>query len=180
MIRGNGIADLRQGERHVYLFIIYWLRRANKLTFCRYVYMDLLLLFSLACSTSVGWLCISYDIACQFSKNFTTRLKRYPDSLQLLISAITFMRFVIPKFHMMAHGLACQAPFSLNFLPYSARVDGEGIERNWSHMDALAPSSREMTPAHRRETINSHYDSYNWSKIVAAGKSQLCSQKTSD
>ena len=67
--------------------------------------MDLILLASLL-GTMYRWLSITYDIACQYSKKFSNRIQRYPQEYQAFNMFIEFLRFFIPKFHMMAHGLA--------------------------------------------------------------------------
>ncbi len=68
--------------------------------------------------------------------------------------------------HIKAHGKTCQSPFSLNYLPGSARTDGEGVERDWAHMNALTSSTQEMGPGNRQETLDDHWASWNWQKIV--------------
>ena len=40
--------------------------------------------------------------------------------------------FVIPMFHIAAHGESCQDKFSLNYRPNMGRTDGENIERGWA------------------------------------------------
>ena len=129
--------------------------------------MDLILLKSFG-GTKYKSLSVSYDIACQFSRNFGKRLQRYPEDLRN-VEFLESIQWAIPKFHLAAHGFACQGPFSLNYLPFSARTDGEGIERTWAHTNPLGAATREMGPGHRRGTLDFHYSVYNWRKIVTAG-----------
>ena len=55
----------------------------------------------------------TYDIACIWSKNFFKRLKKHPEFRQLDDDDI-WIRFVVPKFHLLAHGKDCQRMYSLN------------------------------------------------------------------
>ncbi len=107
----------------------------------------------------------SYDIACQWHKNFRTRITKFPPVLQIQLDGI-HLRYVVPKFHLPAHGAACQTRFSLNFLPKVGRTYGEGVEQEWSHINGTATSTREMAPSVRRETLDDHWGSWNWQKVI--------------
>ncbi len=85
-------------------------------------------------------LVVSYDIACQWHKNLRSRMvaiptKYHPD---LDSRAVDFM---IPKFHIAAHGNSCQSRFSLNFRPHMGRTDGENIERGWAWLNPVSLST---------------------------------------
>lgn len=114
-------------------------------------------------------LLVTYDIACQWNKKLPARVREYPLELQLAFFK-NRSHFAVPKFHLKGHGDACQSPYSLNYLPYSSRTDGEGIERGWSHINPLATSTREMGPGFRQDTIDDHWSAWNWRKIVGLGK----------
>lgn len=117
---------------------------------------------------TVMFLSISYDIACQWHKNLGLRVSRFPNYMQTsFLGALT--RFFIPKFHMAAHGQKCQGEFSLNWRRYTARTDGEGIERGWSHVNPLATAVREMGGALRHETFDAHWSAENWRKLAGLG-----------
>lgn len=112
---------------------------------------------------------VSYDIACQWHKNLSRRVKEYPLALNA-----AFFEFVltvmVPKYHLKAHGEKCQTPYNPNLLPHTARTDGEAIERQWSQINPIAMSTREMGPGLRLDTIDDHWSAYNWRKIVGHGK----------
>lgn len=105
-------------------------------------------------------LVLSYDIACQWSKNFATRILAFPQRLQFN-PASTIFETVIPKFHIYAHGRKCQTPWSLNYRPHMARTDGEGVEREWSHINPVALSTRLMGPGARHDTLDDQWGAWN-------------------
>ncbi|KAF8217497.1 hypothetical protein K438DRAFT_1556366, partial [Mycena galopus ATCC 62051] len=74
--------------------------------------------------------------------------------------------FVVPKMHIKGHKLKCQEEYSLNLIPGSGQMCREGIERPWVHIGAIGPSTKEMGPGSREDTLNAHWGSWNWQKIV--------------
>jgi hypothetical protein len=135
----------------------------------RYANMDFIVLSTLTGMT-VGSLTLSYDIACQWSRNFTKRITQFPAEMQLPAPILDTIKYVIPKFHIYGHGRQCQTKFSLNFLPYSARTNGEEPERWWAHINPVSMSTREMTAGARHDTIDDHAGSWNWHKITNLGE----------
>lgn len=130
--------------------------------------MDYIFLSSLI-GAMVTWLLVSYDISCQWSKKLRSRVSAFPSELQRAFLLLITLRFAVPKFHLPAHGDSCQSVFSLNYLPYTARTDGEGIERGWSHINPVAMSTREMGPGFQHDTLDVHWSALNWRKIVGLG-----------
>jgi hypothetical protein len=104
---------------------------------------------------------ISYDIVCQWWKNLRTRLKSLPPCIRIIL-VMALLRFVIPKMHIKGHLPECQTTYSLNFVPGSGQTCGEGIERPWVHIGGVGSSTR--------DTLNGHWGSWNWQKIVGLGK----------
>lgn len=115
-------------------------------------------------------LVISYDIACQWSKNFRSRILDFPDDLKKLDLNCISLVTVIPKFHIYAHGRGCQTRWSLNYLRWMGRTDGEGVEREWSHINPVAMSTRLMGPGGRHDTLDDHWGAWNWRKLVGLGE----------
>lgn len=144
LLRKNGVCDLQKGER--------------------YVNMDYILASTLVGAT-LCHLLIVYDIACQWSKHLRARFLDLRTDLDVDLDNVK-VTVAIPKGHIKAHGKTCQSPFSLNYLPGSAQTDGEGVERDWAHMNALTSSTREMGLGNRQETLDDHWASWNWQKIV--------------
>jgi hypothetical protein len=77
--------------------------------------------------------------------------------------------FLVPKFHLPAHILACHIAYSFNLTPNVGRTDGEGVERGWASLNPLATSTKEMGPGSRRDTIDDHFSDANWKKFVGLG-----------
>ncbi|KAI0654576.1 hypothetical protein C8Q70DRAFT_876809, partial [Cubamyces menziesii] len=150
LVRKNGTGDLQLGER-----------QAN---------MDYL-----AFRTLVGaalLLVISYDIVCQWTRHLWERMKNWPPAIQIDESRIADFRFGIPKEHIRVHGPG-HSRYSFNLLPYVGRTYGEGIESQWSYMNPLALSTREMSLGMRHELMNDHWGSWNWRKILGFGPTLL-------
>jgi hypothetical protein len=127
------------------------------------------LFFATLRNTTLLTLIISYDIACQWSVNLWKRLEDFPDAFRFNPESRT-ITFLIPKFHLSAHKYACHINYSFNLTKFVGRTDGEGVERGWSQINAIAPSTKEMGPGSRRDTIDDHFSDSNWKKIVGMGK----------
>jgi hypothetical protein len=135
----------------------------------RYANMDFLVFFTLL-GVVFTWITISYDIACQWSRNIAKRIPQFPSWMQPPPQFLHNAKFVIPKFHIYSHGSSCQTNFSLNFLKYSARTNGEEPERWWAHINPVSMSTREMSLAARHDTIDDHAAAWNWRKIASLGQ----------
>ncbi|KAJ8518637.1 hypothetical protein ONZ45_g4299 [Pleurotus djamor] len=131
-IQPNGVADLQVGERYANMDYIFASAVKNK-------------------SRSIKIL-VSYDIACQWSKNVIARLKNLPPSGTTSSSLSD----------------ASQS-FSLNYLSGVGWTDGEGVERPWANIGATSTSIRVMGPGARVETLNNHWSHWNWQKVVGLG-----------
>jgi len=136
--------------------------------------MDYVLLSTLR-GVRPACLYITYDIVCQWYKNFLYRTIEFPLEMQLDTRDME-LHYAIPKFHLNAHGAKCQTRFSLNFMTGAARTCGEGIETGWAHTNPVSTSVREMSPAGRRETLDDHWGGWNWRKITGLGKNRDRSQ----
>ncbi|KAG2112112.1 hypothetical protein DEU56DRAFT_749410 [Suillus clintonianus] len=155
--RPCGVGDLQRGEK--------------------YVNMDYLFFSTVQHSSEVIVLNVSYDIACQWSKNIWTRMSKYPSRLHFERDGKT-MTFLVPKFHLPAHITACQTSFSHNLIKGMGRTDGEAPERGWANINPVATSTREMGPGARRDTLDDHFGYYNWKKFTNFGISLLSKIKT--
>ena len=108
---------------------------------------------------------LTYDIACQWFKNFEKRmLEGLPESVR--IPKQTKIDVAIPSWHINGHGPSCRQSFCLGYMKGVGRTCGEEVETTWSHTNPLAPSVREMGPAARHETLGDHWNGWNFRKIV--------------
>ncbi|KAH7909550.1 hypothetical protein BJ138DRAFT_1197507 [Hygrophoropsis aurantiaca] len=151
----SGVGDLQKGER--------------------YANMDYVVFSALAGYTGKS-LFISYDIACQWHKHVWERMSLLPPRLHFDTSdkEITFL---VPKFHLPAHVELCQTTYSFNFIKGAGRTDGEAIERGWSNINPVASSTKVMGPGNRRDTLDDHFNDWNWKKVVGLGASLLRKMK---
>ncbi|KAJ7575331.1 hypothetical protein C8J56DRAFT_1007724 [Mycena floridula] len=142
----NGVGDIQKGEKYGNMTYIF-------ASLLRHVCLMLAIL-------------LSYDINCQFFKNFVERVRDLPPLVRFDVVSKMF-RWAIPKLHIMGHKQSCQRKFNLNYLLGVGRTDGEGVERPWANIGPVATSTREMGPGHRHDTLDDHWHDWNWRKIVA-------------
>jgi len=124
---------------------------------------------------------ISYDIACKFHIHFYERIQ-HPQ--WRLVTTEEFRRieraelvWLVPKFHLASHIEGCADKFSLNWTRDVGRTCGESVETNWSGLNGLATSTREMGFGHRRDTITDAMSDWNWRKAINEGKAlQVCAE----
>ncbi|KAK7029968.1 CxC2 domain-containing protein [Favolaschia claudopus] len=147
MKRPRGVGDLQAGER--------------------YLNVDWMFFMSLEGSDLLEFY-VSYDIVCQWHKNIWHRLRLFPRQIREEYNKRYFV-FLVPKFHLPAHIESCNIKFSFLFTPYVGQTDGEAPERGWSNINPLALSTREMSPHLRRETLDDHFNHWNWKKILSMG-----------
>jgi|SRR5712672_2260511 len=128
--------------------------------------MDYLLLSSVV-NTTMKFIIISYDIACQWGKHFVAQTSHptLPNSLRLP-SSIS-LQFIVPKFHLPAHIPKCHGPFLFNYTSGVGQSDGEGIERNWLVLNGIAPSVSMMGPGGRWDTLDDVCNFKNWRKTIS-------------
>ncbi|KAJ7821082.1 hypothetical protein B0H14DRAFT_3471764 [Mycena olivaceomarginata] len=97
------------------------------------------------------------------------RLLKLPPALRFQLARY-FVKFVIPKLHILGHLKFCQDFFSLLYTLGSAQADMEGIERIWSSSGLMGASTREMGPGSRQDTLDDFWHYWNWNKVVGMGK----------
>ncbi|KAF7311491.1 CxC2 domain-containing protein [Mycena kentingensis (nom. inval.)] len=144
----TSVGDLQKGEHYANMDYIF-------LSFIRHL-LPLL------------WLIISYDIACQWSKNIRERLMNLPSSLRLaaIFKILDMARFAIPKMHIKGHIVLCQVLFAIGLLPGGGQLDGEGVERPWSMVGGVAASTRASGPGSRADQPDDHWHFWNWLKLL--------------
>lgn len=135
---------------------------------CRYINMDLSFLLALR-NAQISRIGISYDIACQWTRNLHKCMPLFPPELYepYRLKEITSG---IPKFHLPGHGDKCSTKWSLNFCRGWARTDGEGVERNWACVERFATAMREMAAGSRHDFLDFQIGAANRRKICGLGR----------
>ncbi|KAL0069538.1 hypothetical protein AAF712_003196 [Marasmius tenuissimus] len=141
--RPNGMGDLQVGER--------------------FVNMDFLALYTLL-GTALCLVYFSYDIACQWMKNFFKRMSDFPAGMHLPAGLLII--FKVPKFHLPVHTDVCLAPFSFNYTEGVGKTDGEAVERSWAWFNSCARSVSMMTAGARWDTMDDFTSYFNMRKMV--------------
>jgi hypothetical protein len=130
--------------------------------------MDYLFFSSMRSSQDIHVLNISYNIACQWNKNLWSRMSTFPHQYHIDHDH-KVVTFFVPKFHLPAHVASCQTKFSFNFIKGVGRTDGEAPERGWADINPIATSTRAMGPGSRRDTLDDHFNNWNWKKVCTMG-----------
>lgn len=114
----------------------------------------------------------SYDIACQYLKNFWQRVSLLPEHLHPKVSPEN-LHGKIPKFHYDAHQKKDHAQFSFNFTWGAGRINGEGIERLWGYIKKGVGQTVEMGPGARHDVLDDFFGYSNYRKMADIGMSLL-------
>ncbi|KIJ92422.1 hypothetical protein K443DRAFT_55538, partial [Laccaria amethystina LaAM-08-1] len=72
----------------------------------------------------------------------------------------------VPGWHINGHSESCRYNFNLGYMEGAARTVGEDVETIWAGTNPLAPSIHEMGPAARHDTLNDHWNRWNFCKVV--------------
>ena len=139
----------------------------------RYLNVDYAVASTLASDVNAGIkdVVITYDIGCQWGKNFAHHLSHSASMPSLDIGSLNSFRVAVPKFHIIGHGASCQANFNLAYMDGVGMTHGESVETIWSHSTSLATWSRENGPAARHLILDSHWAGWNWRKFVGLRES---------
>ncbi|KAI6126956.1 hypothetical protein F5141DRAFT_1060598 [Pisolithus sp. B1] len=103
-------------------------------------------------SESITKALVIYDVGCQWSVNFRSRVKNSPSLLPPPALEI------VP------------AVGNLNFVKGTGHLDGEILETLWAPFNKVSPIARSMTQAHRQEVYDDHMRDSNWKKLVGIGE----------
>lgn len=131
----------------------------------RYVNVDYVY-FAAVFSVLVQVIVVSYDIACQWSRNFRKRVENYQ-------GCITYNKdttFLVPKFHLPAHQQSCKDNYSFNYTKGVGQTDGEAPERGWAITNVFGPMTKEMGPGARHDLLDDVFGDQNWRKVARLRK----------
>ena len=126
-------------------------------------------IFSLSViNVGIRYLTISYDMGCQWFTNFWKWVQLLPTAISFLMPMLA-VHALVPKFHLQSHEEKCHTPFSYNYQKGAGRTEGGGVERNWDWINPQAPSTCEMTPGNRWDTLNDCFGWLNFQKSMGLG-----------
>ena len=111
---------------------------------------------------------LMYDINCQYCVHLQ---ERFRDSRYLHIPRGVRITYGIGLWHVHGHKRICFARHSPNFIHGAAQADGEIIETVWADLNEISGSTRTMTAANRKETLDDHLNDMNWKKLTRMGRS---------
>jgi hypothetical protein len=92
---------------------------------------------------------------------------------EMRIPESTKVDVAIPGWHINGHSDKCRNKFNLSYMEGAGRTTGEDIETTWAGTNSLGPSVREMGPAARHDTLNDHWNGWNFRKIAGFRESFL-------
>jgi hypothetical protein len=126
------------------------------------------LFFSSIKGTVLTWLVSSYDIVCQWHIYLWEHMLNFPDELHFnhKNKKVTFL---VLKFHLPAHVVACQTAFSFNLTCGVGHTDKEAPEWRWADINPLSAQTKQMGPASRCEMIDNHFNNWNHKKVIGLG-----------
>ncbi|KAG8779988.1 hypothetical protein FRC12_023613 [Ceratobasidium sp. 428] len=113
-----------------------------------------------------GWLPIgmTYNIWCHWWINFFRRAQNLPPLYEL--PADLDLTGAIGKWHLLGHIRVCWVWFSLDFIAFVGRLEGEGPERVWAHFNEHSGSTSEQGPGLRIDNINNIAHDWNFMKAI--------------
>jgi hypothetical protein len=91
-------------------------------------------------------------------------MEEFPPEMQ--IPEATKVDMAVPGWHINGHGESCRNNFNLSYMEEAARTVGEDIETIWAGTNPLAPSIHEMGPAAWHDTLNDHWNGWNFHKVI--------------
>ncbi|KAJ7242525.1 hypothetical protein C8J57DRAFT_1526216 [Mycena rebaudengoi] len=101
------------------------------------------ILFSALLNRIMLFLILSYDIACQYSKRFWSRMEAMPTAFHLVIN----------RANMWFKGEGC--------------THGETVEQNWEFLNGAAGSTKMMGPGSWHLTMEDMFGFHNWRRTVS-------------
>ena len=92
----------------------------------RYTNIDYAIASTLANDIKAGIsnVVVTYDIGCQWAKNFQRRFSTYPSTKFLKMDSLSLC-VAVPKFHIIGHGALCQANYNLAYMDGVGMTHGE-------------------------------------------------------
>jgi hypothetical protein len=103
-----------------------------------------------------------YDIGCLYGMYLTWRLEgKLPPDMAV--------EHAIGLFHVHGHKDECFWQFATTFLVHCGIISGEILESLWAELNAISPTARTATLAHRVELLDDHATDSNYRKMLGIG-----------
>ncbi|KAG8703197.1 hypothetical protein FRC08_003013 [Ceratobasidium sp. 394] len=147
----RGMVDYNKGERYIYTDYAF-------ASAARYLYergrIDIFM---------------TYDVWCHWFLRFLQhRAPKLPPHIALPVGLV--LSGAIPKWHIIGHQLSCWIRYSLDHMQHVGRLEGEGPERVWAHMNEHSGSTSEQGPGMRTDSINNMAYEWNYEKMIGLAK----------
>ena len=118
LMQKNGVGDLKHGE---WWYCLAWPHNCKPQMLDSYMNMDYIVA-SVLKGVTVRQVMILYDIACKWSIHHLKQFSNnHPD---LSVKDFNFS-YLVPKFHLPAHGESCQTGYSFNYAKRVGHTHGE-------------------------------------------------------
>lgn len=111
---------------------------------------------------------MTYDVWCHWIVNFKTRAQKLP--LHIALPQGLELVGAIPKWHLIGHDQSCYVRWSLDHMQHVGRMEGEGPERVWAHMNEHSGSTSEQGPGVRTDNLNNMAWQWNYEKMIRMSK----------
>jgi len=106
-----------------------------------------------------------YDIGCLYGLYLQWRLEgKLPDGMEF--------DHAIGLFHVHGHKDECFWRFATTFIVHCGIISGEILESLWAELNAISPTARTATLAHRAEILDDHATDSNYRKMLGIGTSK--------
>ncbi|KAG1738081.1 uncharacterized protein EDB91DRAFT_1249377 [Suillus paluster] len=107
-----------------------------------------------------------YDVNCQYNKHLQQRVD---ESLHLSLPSGMDIILGIGLWHVHGHQDKCYVRYTSNFIPGTARIDGEIMETLWVPLNIISPSAWGMSTPHRQECLDYQMNNCNYMKMIQMG-----------
>ncbi|KAF8995888.1 hypothetical protein BDZ89DRAFT_971449 [Hymenopellis radicata] len=138
-----GLGDLQKGERYKNTDYV---------------------LYTVLARMGLKQVALTYDIACQYKKNFFARIAALPEKLCAL--DIPALSWGLPVWHDNVHDPYCEAAESVKYMVGAGKTDGEGPECVWAVLNPMSYMTKEEHPGARHDDLEDKLNLHNFQKNI--------------
>ncbi|KAK0217813.1 hypothetical protein IW262DRAFT_1463135 [Armillaria fumosa] len=134
----------------------------------RFYYADHGLIGVLKDQVQQRWICLSYDLVCQYLPNLLNRMttKCIPELTDELLAKLHELGGNIGQLHIIAHILHCLALYSFNYTLKVGCSCGDNIESGWDKTKCAGGSLKQMNHGLHHDMLDFLFNDWNWAKVV--------------